>query len=185
MGYAIAEAAAQRGAKVLLVSGPVHLAPPPKVTTVAVNTAEEMKEAVFNHYDEADIVIKAAAVADYRPERTFGGKIKKKEEKLHLTLVQNTDILRELGKKKKHQYLVGFAAETDDLLVNARKKIKDKHLDMIVGNDVSLPGAGFNCETNIVKFIYPDGRVISLEQADKCEIAAKLCETVLEDRKRR
>ena len=157
MGYAIAQAAAERGADVLLVTGPSALAVPPNVKACKVETTAEMLDACLKAYDSVDIVIKAAAVAD-----------------------KNPDILKELGSRKKHQILVGFAAETQNLLENAREKVVKKNLDMIVANDVTAAGAGFNADTNIVKFLFPDGKVCSLEQMPKTEVAAKLLDTVMQ-----
>jgi phosphopantothenoylcysteine decarboxylase/phosphopantothenate--cysteine ligase len=178
MGYAIAGEAVRRGAGTVLVSGPSSLPVPPGVTAIKVETAVEMKDAVLAEYGDADILIKAAAVADYRVKDICAAKIKKKEETLTLELVKNPDILKELGRLKTKQYLVGFAAETDNLVENARVKIKEKNLDMIVANDVSMPGAGFNHDTNIVKFIYPSGEIVSMEKASKQEIAAKLLDQI-------
>ncbi len=179
MGYAIAGEAADRGAKVVLISGPALLPPPPGVDVINVETAQEMQDAMLLQYDGADIVIKAAAVADYRVKAVASQKIKKSGDSLILELVKNPDILKELGKRKKHQYLVGFAAETNDLIDNAKSKITAKNLDMIVANDVSLPGAGFNYDTNIVKFIYPDGQITSLDKLSKQEVAKKLLDEIL------
>jgi phosphopantothenoylcysteine decarboxylase/phosphopantothenate--cysteine ligase len=179
MGYAIALEAAKRGAEVVLVSGPVSLPVPPGVAVRRVETALEMRDNVLAEYGGADILIKAAAVADYRVKNVSDVKIKKKDETLTLELVKNPDILKELGRLKKNQYLVGFAAETGNLEENARLKLKEKNLDLIVANDVSMPEAGFSCDTNIVKFIYPSGEVVSLAKAGKQEIAARLLDRIL------
>ncbi len=180
MGYAIAQAAAERGADVLLVTGPSALSIPPNVKACKVETTEEMLEACLKAYDGVDIVIKAAAVADYRPHDVADQKIKKKtDDALTVVMDKNPDILKELGSRKKHQILVGFAAETQNLLENAREKVVKKNLDMIVANDVTAAGAGFNADTNIVKFLFPDGEVCSLEQMPKTEVAEKLLDTVL------
>ena len=181
MGYAIAQMAAQRGAEVLLVTGPSALAIPPNVKGVKVETTHEMLEAVMAAYDEMDVVIKAAAVADYRPRDVADQKIKKKtDDALTVVMDKNPDILKELGARKAHQVLVGFAAETQNLLDNAREKIIKKNLDMIVANDVTAAGAGFNTDTNIVKFLYPSGEVRSLEQMAKTEVANLLLDAVTE-----
>ena len=181
MGYAIAQMAAQRGAEVLLVTGPSALAIPPNVKGVKVETTHEMLEAVMAAYDEMDVVIKAAAVADYRPRDVADQKIKKKtDDALTVVMDKNPDILKELGARKAHQVLVGFAAETQNLLDNAREKIIKKNLDMIVANDVTAAGAGFNTDTNIVKFLYPSGEVRSLEQMAKTEVANLLLDAVME-----
>ena len=180
MGYAIAQAAAQRGAEVLLVTGPSALAIPANVKGVKVETTNEMLEAVMEAYDKMDVVIKAAAVADYRPRDVADQKIKKKtDDALTVVMDKNPDILKELGARKVHQVLVGFAAETQNLLDNAREKIVKKNLDMIVANDVTAAGAGFNTDTNIVKFLYPSGEVRSLEQMAKTEVANLLLDAVM------
>ena len=181
MGYAIAQAAAQRGAEVLLVTGPSALTIPPNVKGVKVETTNEMLEAVMEAYEKMDVVIKAAAVADYRPRDVADQKIKKKtDDALTVVMDKNPDILKELGARKAHQVLVGFAAETQNLLDNAREKIVKKNLDMIVANDVTAAGAGFNTDTNIVKFLYPSGEVRSLEQMAKTEVANLLLDAVME-----
>ena len=181
MGYAIAQAAAQRGAEVLLVSGPSALDIPPNVKGLRVETTNEMLEACMEAYEKMDIVIKAAAVADYRPRDVADQKIKKKtDDALTVVMDKNPDILKELGARKAHQILVGFAAETQNLLDNAREKIVKKNLDMIVANDVTAAGAGFNSDTNIVKFLFPSGEVRSLEQMAKTQVANILLDTVME-----
>ncbi len=181
MGYAIAQAAAQRGAEVLLVTGPSALEIPPNVNGVKVETTNEMLEACMAAYGDMDVVIKAAAVADYRPRDVADQKIKKKtDDALTVVMDKNPDILKELGARKAHQVLVGFAAETQNLLENAREKIVKKNLDMIVANDVTAAGAGFNADTNIVKFLFPSGEVRSLEQMAKTQVANILLDTVME-----
>ncbi|MCI6086068.1 MAG: bifunctional phosphopantothenoylcysteine decarboxylase/phosphopantothenate--cysteine ligase CoaBC [Selenomonas sp.] len=157
MGFAVAEAAAARGADVMLVAGPVHLATPAGVRRVDVLTAQEMHDAVLAEYETADAVIKAAAVADYRPKERAGQKIKKKDGSLVLELVRNPDILKELGERKTHQILVGFAAETERVLEYAAGKLKKKNLDFIVANDVSRTDAGFSADTNRVTILGADG----------------------------
>ena len=181
MGYAIAQAAAQRGAEVLLVTGPSALEIPPNVNGVKVESTNEMLEACIEAYEKMDVVIKAAAVADYRPRDVADQKIKKKtDDALTVVMDKNPDILKELGARKAHQILVGFAAETQNLLDNAREKIVKKNLDMIVANDVTAAGAGFNSDTNIVKFLFPNGEVRSLEQMAKTQVANILLDTVME-----
>lgn len=181
MGYAIAQAAAQRGAEVLLVTGPSALEIPPNVNGVKVESTNEMLEACMSAYGDMDVVIKAAAVADYRPRDVADQKIKKKtDDALTVVMDKNPDILKELGARKAHQVLVGFAAETQNLLENAREKIVKKNLDMIVANDVTAAGAGFNSDTNIVKFLFPNGEVRSLEQMAKTQVANILLDTVME-----
>ena len=161
MGYALARAAARRGADVILVSGPTGLNPPSGLSFCPVITAEDMRRSVFENRPGCDIIIKAAAVSDYRPRDCAVQKIKKGAESLSLELVKNPDILAELGStiEGSPSVLVGFAAETEDLIANAEKKLKSKNLDMIVANDVSRKDAGFETDTNMVKFIYRDGHV--------------------------
>lgn len=178
MGFAIAQQAAQSGAQVVLVSGSVSLETPPGVTRIDVESASAMRNAVLAEYTDADIVIKAAAVADYRPLQAEQQKIKKSHDnkRLLLELVENPDILAELGKCKQHQILIGFAAETHDLLVHATDKLRRKNLDMIVANDVTLPNAGFNAETNVVKLLFASGEVEELPLMSKHEVARIILE---------
>ena len=186
MGYAVAQMAAERGAEVLLVSGPSALAIPANVKTVKVETTNEMLEACLAAYDDVDIVVKAAAVADYRPRDVAEQKIKKKtDDALTVVMDKNPDILKTLGGKKTHQVLVGFAAETQNLLENARDKVVKKNLDMIVANDVTAAGAGFNADTNIVKFLFASGEVRSLEQMPKVDVANCILDEALKIRKQR
>ena len=179
MGYAIAAAAAERGAEVTLVSGPVALPTPAGVKRVSVESALEMREAVLAAFSNVDVVIKAAAVADYRPEVVSEQKIKKNSANLTVELTKNPDILAELGKIKTGQFLVGFAAETQELVANATEKLRRKNLDMLVANDVTLPGAGFESETNIVKLLSKDGRVEELPQMSKQSLAGLLLDRVM------
>jgi len=180
MGYAIARAARIRGAEVTLVSGPVSLCPPQGVTLIDVVSAEEMLREVVAIAGKFDVIIKAAAVADYRPATREGQKIKKKSGDGNIALIKNGDILAELGKaKKSDQTLVGFAAETENLLENASAKLAAKNLDLIVANDVSAKGAGFNVETNIVRFIYRDGRSEELTILPKETVAEELLDRVV------
>jgi phosphopantothenoylcysteine decarboxylase/phosphopantothenate--cysteine ligase len=173
MGFALAKAARRRGASVTLVSGPVSLMPPYGVTFIPVKTADEMRNAVMENRPGRDIVIKAAAVSDYRPKDSAQQKIKKGPDSLTLDLVKNPDILWELGNSKKQSpfVLVGFAAETEDLPANAEAKLKAKNLDMIVANDVSRNDAGFETDTNIVKMIFADGHVEDSPLMTKDEVA--------------
>ena len=161
MGYALAHAARRRGAAVLLVSGPTNLTPPAGVQHIGIKSAEDMRTAVMEKRRECHIIIKAAAVADYRPGRRADRKIKKGPEGVSLELVKNPDILAELGASRADfpGVLVGFAAETEDLLANATEKVRAKNLDMIVANDVTRPDAGFDSDTNKVKIIFRDGTV--------------------------
>lgn len=186
MGYAVAQMAAERGAEVLLISGPSALAVPPNVKAVQVESTNEMLEACLAAYDGVDIVIKAAAVADYRPRDVADQKIKKKtDDALIVVMDKNPDILKTLGVKKTHQVLVGFAAETQNLLANAREKVVKKNLDMIVANDVTAAGAGFNSDTNIVKFLYANGDVCELEQMPKVDVANRILDEALRIRRER
>ena len=180
MGYAIAEAAKKRGAEVILVSGPSALTPPEGVEFIGVESAAEMRDAVMEHFSEADMVIKAAAVADYRVRNVSDQKIKKNDEELTLVLEKNPDILKELGEKKRAgQILVGFAAETQNLLEYAKAKLEKKNLDMIVANDVSRKDAGFNTDTNVVKLLYRNGAIEELPIMTKHKLADELLNRVL------
>jgi len=173
MGYALARASKRRGAAVTLVSGPAALEPPYGVTFHAVKTAEDMRQAVFDGCAGCDIIIKAAAVSDYRPREIARQKIKKGADSLSLDLVKNPDILAQLGAKKKESpcILVGFAAETEALLSHAKEKLAAKNLDMIVANDVSRGDAGFESDTNIVKMIFEDGTTEDSSLMSKDEVA--------------
>lgn len=180
MGYAVARAAAARGAGVVLISGPVALAAPVGVQTVRVTSAAEMAHAVFKHASDADVIIKVAAVADFTPAEPADHKIKKKDAGLELRLKRTVDILAELGKrKKKGQVLVGFAAETDDLEKNAQKKLFQKNLDLIAANLIGQPGSGFGTETNRVRFFWPDGRDEALPEMGKDEAAHVLLDRII------
>ena len=183
MGYAIARAARRRGASVILVSGPTCLEEPWGVETIRVESAEAMRAAVIACMPRSSIVIKAAAVADYRPEARACKKIKKREASLALKLVKNPDILAEVAAIKGSRLLVGFAAETGDLLANAGKKLLEKNLDMIVANDVSTVGAGFNVETNIVKLLFRSGRVEELPLMEKIKVADVILDRLVELRR--
>ncbi|MFH1349488.1 MAG: bifunctional phosphopantothenoylcysteine decarboxylase/phosphopantothenate--cysteine ligase CoaBC [Pseudomonadota bacterium] len=186
MGYALARAARRRGAHVILVSGPSSQRPPFDVALCKVKTAEEMKKAVFEHSLRCDVIIKAAAVSDYRPREASGQKIKKGDGIKMLELVQNPDILAELGSRKKDFpcLLVGFAAETEDLMTNATEKLKKKNLDMIVVNDVSREDAGFEADTNLVKIIHRNGHIEDLPLMMKEEVADLVLDRVSELRKK-
>jgi phosphopantothenoylcysteine decarboxylase/phosphopantothenate--cysteine ligase len=178
MGYAIAEAAAARGAHVILVSGPTALPAPPGVDMIHVETAEEMYQAVLAKLEPARVVIKAAAVADYRPKQKADRKIKKDQAVSEVALEATPDILAELGKRKGTRILVGFAAETDDLVANARKKLQRKNLDLIVANDVGQAGAGFGVDTNMVKILDAMGGVEELPLLSKREVADRILDRV-------
>lgn len=154
MGYAIAKCAMERGADVTLVTGETSIPKPPFVNVIPVISAKDMFEAVKVHYEEADFIVKAAAVADYTPETVANDKIKKKEGNMGISLVRTTDILKYLGEHKNpNQVICGFAMETKDLLENAAKKLKNKNADMIVANNLKVAGAGFGTDTNVVTFI--------------------------------
>jgi phosphopantothenoylcysteine decarboxylase/phosphopantothenate--cysteine ligase len=178
MGYAIAEAAAARGAHVILVSGPTALSAPPGVDLVDVETAEEMYQAVLAKLEPAGVIVKAAAVADYRPTRTADRKIKKDHAVPEIALEPTPDILAELGKRKGKRILVGFAAETDDLLANAKTKLQRKNLDLVVANDVRAVGAGFDVDTNVVTMLDAAGGVEELPLLPKRQVADRILDRV-------
>lgn len=170
MGYAIAAEAARQGARVILVSAPTSLSVPANVELVAVDSAQSMKEAVDRLYDSVDIVIMAAAVSDFRVANKAEQKIKKMES-MTLELVKNPDILQSLGERKTHQLLVGFAAETEHVVEYGQDKVKRKHLDMLVANDVSKANAGFNVDTNEGYFLYPNREPKVMQNMKKSELA--------------
>jgi len=182
MGYALARAARRRGAQVLLVSGPTAQAKPDGVTVVAVTSAVEMQREVMAHVAECDVVIKAAAVADYRPLVRNSSKIKKKDDVVTIELVKNPDILAGLGAMARgvppRPFLVGFAAETDTLAGNAAKKLREKNLDMIVANDVSQVDAGFNVDTNRALLLFKDGSVSDCGLMSKDQLAGTILDHV-------
>ena len=178
MGYAIAKAAEYRGAKVTLVSGPVNLPKPNHVEIIHVRTAREMADAVFSQTDNTDIIIKTAAVSDYRPKDQASEKIKKDKDELILELIKNQDILKELGRRKTRQILVGFAAETQALEKHAGEKLEKKNLDMIVGNLVNTPASGFQTDTNQVTLFYKDGAKEPLPVMEKEAVANVLLDRV-------
>lgn len=178
MGYAIAKAAEYRGANVTLISGPTHLLSPVNVNTIHVQTAEEMASSVFETFDNADIVIKAAAVSDYCPIEQAPHKIKKDADKKSVSFKKNIDILMELGKRKKKQILVGFAAETEFLEKNASKKLKEKNLDMIVGNIVGNPSSGFAADTNTATFFYEKDQKETLPEMAKDDLAHTILDRI-------
>ncbi|HOB86950.1 MAG TPA: bifunctional phosphopantothenoylcysteine decarboxylase/phosphopantothenate--cysteine ligase CoaBC [Bacillota bacterium] len=178
MGFAVARALQERGAEVILVTGPTELKPPPGVAVVAVETAEQMYRAVLEHYSRCRLVVKTAAVADYRPADAAPQKLKKKESSLSLELVANPDILKELGRQKGDRVLVGFAVETEAPVEHARLKLKEKNLDLIVVNNPSTPGCGFAVETNQVKLINRQGEMEELPLMGKEELAHRLLDRV-------
>jgi phosphopantothenoylcysteine decarboxylase/phosphopantothenate--cysteine ligase len=178
MGYALAKVAKRRGAEVVLVTGPTSLPIPRRdIDVVSVRTADEMREAVLAHMEGCTVVIKAAAVSDYRPKVISLKKLKKADPYTSLELERTRDILGEIGRKKGDRILIGFAAETEDLVGNARKKLMEKNLDFIVVNDVTKPGAGFGLDTNQVKILYPSGEVKDLPLMSKEEVS----EIILDD----
>ncbi|MBB4823985.1 phosphopantothenoylcysteine decarboxylase/phosphopantothenate--cysteine ligase [Sporosarcina luteola] len=181
MGYAMAEAAASLGAETILVSGPVCLAKPHGVSVIDVESAEEMLEAVLSNYDSADIVIKSAAVADYRPVEIQQQKMKKKDQHMTLELKKTTDILKTLGEQKKGQLLVGFAAETVDAIAYGQSKLENKNLDYIIVNDVTDPNGGFGSDTNVVALLSKNGTHKPFEAMSKPILARKLLESILEE----
>ncbi|WP_100403091.1 bifunctional phosphopantothenoylcysteine decarboxylase/phosphopantothenate--cysteine ligase CoaBC [Bacillus sp. FJAT-42315] len=171
MGYALAEAARELGANVELISGPVSLSKPTGVQFTQVQDAEEMYQAVMGKFQEADIVIKTAAVADYRPKIVHVDKMKKKEGDLVLEMERTKDILKTLGQEKTHQLLIGFAAETDRVEEYAKRKLEAKNADMIVANNVKEAGAGFGGDTNIITIYKKDGSKKELDLMTKKEVA--------------
>jgi phosphopantothenoylcysteine decarboxylase/phosphopantothenate--cysteine ligase len=180
MGYALAKMARRRGAEVILVTGPASLPIPRRdIEVVSVRTAEEMRKAVLTHMKGCSVVIKAAAVSDYRPKVMSERKLKKSASPLSLELERTKDILEEIGKKKGDRILIGFAAETEDLIANAKKKLKEKNLDFIVVNDVTKPGAGFGADTNQVKILFPSGEIRDLPLMSKEEVSQIILEEVV------
>ncbi len=180
MGYDLARAARHRGARVILVSGPTCLEPPPGVELIRIESACQMHEAVMAQVVDCSVVIKAAAVADYRPVLRNGEKLKKQGDRLQLELEKNPDILAELGQLERRPLLVGFAAETTNLHAHAAAKLTAKNLDMIVANDVSQEGAGFHVATNIARLLYRDGRSEALDLMSKPQLAELILDRIRE-----
>lgn len=180
MGYAIAKQARLRGAEVVLISGAKDLEPPFGIEVIHVNSAAEMFEAVMQHL-EVDIIVKAAAVGDYRPAQASDIKIKKMPGDMAIPLTRNKDILFEIGQVKTSQYLVGFAAETNDVIENAQKKMVKKNLDMIVANDITAEGAGFKSNTNLVTLLHKNGGQEELALMSKEEVASKIIDAIIKD----
>ncbi|NFP91434.1 bifunctional phosphopantothenoylcysteine decarboxylase/phosphopantothenate--cysteine ligase CoaBC [Clostridium sporogenes] len=179
MGYAIAKEARDRGAKVTLVSGPTNLRTPLGVDIIKINTNEEMLKAVKDNFKNQHIVIKSAAVADYKPKEYKEHKIKKTGDDLNLALIRDKDILKELGLIKENQILVGFAAESKDLLDNAKSKLEKKNLDFIIANNILSKETGFASEDNLVTIISRDGHIKNLEKMSKREVAKEIFDTIL------
>ena len=184
MGYALAEASRRRGARVLLVSGPTRIEPPAVSVLEPIRTANEMAEAMARHAETATVVVMAAAVADFRPAIAQAGKIKKHHGAPTVELEPTTDILAEIsGRRRDGQIIVGFAAETDHLIENAAAKLRAKRLDLLVANDISQNGAGFDVDTNIVTLLFPDGHNLALEKMTKLEVANRVLDEVVDIRK--
>lgn len=179
MGYAIAEEARNRGAEVTLISGPTNIKPPYGVKIIKISTNEEMKNEVLKYFDETDIVVKSAAVADYKALTYSEQKIKKGEGNLNLEFTRDSDILSILGEKKTSQILVGFAAESNNLEENATKKLIKKNLDLIVGNDITATETGFASDDNKVIFISKTGEKTVLDKMSKLEVAKKLFDEII------
>ena len=181
MGYSIAKEAIERGADVTLITGPTNLTPPQNLKKlVKIESAKDMYEAVLANLDENDVVIKSAAVADYKPKNYSNKKIKKSDDDLVIELDRNKDIAQEIGKIKNNKILVGFAAETNDLIENASLKIKKKNLDFIVANDLTKEGAGFGVDTNIVKIIEKEGNITEYPKMKKEEVANIILDKIKE-----
>ena len=178
MGYALASRARRRGASVILISGPTVLSVPRGVTYVPISTAVEMRHAVMKNLKQSPIIIKPAAVADYRPSVCADAKIKKKDGPWTLYLERNPDIIAEIGKKKKERILIGFAMESEDLIKNAKAKMLAKNMDLIVANDVKQKDAGFQSDTNIVKILDRDGGIEELPLMDKMDVADRILDRV-------
>ena len=183
MGFAVAEAAARRGAHVILISGPVSLEAPTGVERVDVRTTEEMHRAVLANLDRATVVVMAAAVADYRPVISHASKLKRGTERLSIELEPTADILADVSRRRGERLLIGFAAETEHVAEHARRKLKEKAVDLIVANDVTAPGAGFDHDTNIVTIFRNDGREQSLPKLTKIQVAHRIFDEVVELRR--
>lgn len=179
MGYAMAEAALRRGARVILVSGPASLEPPSGAEFVSVLTAEEMHRAVLARVQACTILVKAAAVADYRPVAPQARKMKRAAGSTVLELEATPDILADLAREKGNRFFIGFAAETDNVAENARKKLESKRVDMVVANDVSQEGAGFDSETNVVSIFLQNGAQVDVPRMSKLEVAHRIYDEVL------
>jgi len=183
MGFAVAEAAARRGAHVILISGPVSLETPAGITRVDVRTTEEMHRAVLANLDRATVVVMAAAVADYRPVVSHASKLKRGTEHLSIEFEPTADILADVSRRRGERLLIGFAAETEHVAEHARRKLKEKAVDLIVANDVTAPGAGFDHDTNIVTIFRNDGREQSLPKLAKIQVAHRILDEVVELRR--
>jgi len=178
MGYALAKEAQRRGADVVLISGPVNIDPPSGVHIIPVKTTQEMFNAVGKHFDDCNVLIKAAAPLDYRPISVSEHKIKKEKDEIEIKFIKNPDIVEHFGKIKKKQIVVGFAAETENLIENARKKIEKKNLDFIVANNVLTADAGFRSDTNIVTIIDKNGSVVNYPLLTKEDVAKVIIDKI-------
>lgn len=181
MGYAMAEAAAAMGATTVLISGPVDLPVPKGVQRIPVESAADMLDAVLANYEDASIVIKSAAVADYKPKDQHTQKMKKKDGESQIELVRTTDILKTLGERKKSQLLIGFAAETNDALAYGQSKLNNKNLDYIIVNDVTDPAGGFGNDTNVVTLLTHTGQSIAFNAMPKKELSKVLLQTIIKE----
>ena len=184
MGYAVAHAAALRGASVTLIHGPTALPPVRFAEDVPVTTAQDMYDAVTGHFDQTDILVMAAAVADYRPATVAADKVKKSDGEMSIPLVRTADILGTIGPRKTHQFLCGFSMETRDMVAHSADKLRRKNLDMIVANNLKDPGAGFGVDTNLVTFLTPDGAVRQLPLMSKEAVAGAILDEILSRRGR-
>lgn len=182
MGYAIATEAKRRGAEVTLISGPTNVEKPKDVNIINIVTNEEMRKAVLDNFENSDIVIKSAAVADYKIKEYSNEKIKKSNGDLNLTFTKDNDILKELGKLKTNQILVGFAAESSNVILNAKRKIETKNLDYIIANDITSADTGFGSDDNKVIIISNDGEEIYLDKMSKIQVSSKIFDTILRKR---
>ena len=180
MGYAMAQAAIELGAETVLISGPVSLNPPLGAQVISVESAADMLSAVLDQYEDADYVVKSAAVADYRPQVTHDQKMKKKDGSANIALERTTDILKTIGERKTTQQLIGFAAETSDALTYGRGKLATKNLDWIIVNDVTDPGGGFGSDSNVVTLISREGYEQAFPSLQKTELAQQLWTTILQ-----
>ena len=184
MGYAVAHAAALRGASVTLIHGPTALPPVRFAEDVPVTSAQEMYDAVTGHFEDTDILVMAAAVADYRPASVAADKVKKSDGEMSIPLVRTADILGTIGPRKTHQFLCGFSMETRDMVAHSADKLRRKNLDMVVANNLKDPGAGFGVDTNLVTFLTPDGAVRQLPLMSKEAVAGAILDEILSRRGR-
>ena len=179
MGYAVARAAAMRGASVTLIHGPTALEPVRFTEDVAITSAQDMYEAVTSRFEQTDILVMAAAVADYRPATVAADKVKKSDGDMSISLVRTADILGTIGPRKTHQFLCGFSMETRDMVAHSAEKLQRKNLDMIVANNLKDPGAGFGVDTNLVTFLTPDGGVRQLPLMSKDAVAGAILDEIM------